>query len=34
VGRSLGSGWERWGGAILHNGIMVQGEANPLGLDS
>lgn len=26
-------GWERWRGAILHNSLIVQGEANPQGLN-
>ncbi len=29
---ALASGWERWSGAILHNGVIVQGEAYPSGL--
>lgn len=29
---ALATGWERWSGAILHNELIVQGEAYPLGL--
>jgi hypothetical protein len=28
----LANGWARWSGAILHNGVIVQGEAYPSGL--
>jgi len=28
----LASGWARWRAAILHNELIVQGEAYPLGL--
>jgi len=32
VAVALATGWERWSGAILHNELIVQGEAYPLGL--
>jgi hypothetical protein len=33
VAVALATGWARWRGAILHNELIVQGEANPKGLN-